>query len=97
MFKTEICELFKIKYPIILGGMLWIGKADLVAAVSEAGGHNGRDEITTMALIPQIVNEVNIPVIAAGGNIKKLKHAGQVVEDIILEAKTVVQSLHRMV
>ena len=37
-FKTEICELFGIQYPIILGGMLWIGKADLVAAVSEAGG-----------------------------------------------------------
>ncbi len=38
MFKTEICEIFGIDYPIILGGMLWIGKADLVAAVSEAGG-----------------------------------------------------------
>ena len=38
MFKTEICDIFNIKYPIILGGMLWVGKADLVAAVSEAGG-----------------------------------------------------------
>jgi enoyl-[acyl-carrier protein] reductase II len=38
MFTTEICELFGIRYPIILGGMLWVGKADLVAAVSEAGG-----------------------------------------------------------
>jgi len=173
MFKTSICDLFNIEYPIILGGMLWVGKADLVAAVSnagglgvlgaggmrideiesefeivknktdkpfgvniplvrpdseemidaaikagakvivtssgnpkkftkmiqeqncrvmhvvanvkfakksqeagvdaiaaegyEAGGHNGRDEITTMALIPQIVEAVNIPVVAAGG------------------------------
>jgi enoyl-[acyl-carrier protein] reductase II len=33
----------------------------------EAGGHNGRDEITTMALIPQVVSAVKIPVIAAGG------------------------------
>lgn len=33
----------------------------------EAGGHNGADEITTMCLIPQIVDAVNIPVIAAGG------------------------------
>jgi enoyl-[acyl-carrier protein] reductase II len=33
----------------------------------EAGGHNGQDEITTMALIPQIVDAVKIPVIAAGG------------------------------
>ncbi len=173
MFKTSICDLFNIKYPIILGGMLWVGKADLVAAVSdagglgvlgaggmtieeiesefkivknktdkpfgvniplvrpdsedminaaikagakvivtssgspakftkmiqdqncrvmhvvanvkfakksedagvdaiaaegyEAGGHNGKDEITTMALIPQIVEAVDIPVVAAGG------------------------------
>ncbi len=33
----------------------------------EAGGHNGRDELTTMVLIPQIVDNVSIPVIAAGG------------------------------
>ena len=38
MFKTEICDILKIEYPIILGGMLWIGKSDLVSAVSEAGG-----------------------------------------------------------
>ncbi len=173
MFKTEICDILGIKYPIILGGMLWIGKSELVAAVSEAGGlgllgaggmpieeiideckkikertekpfginiplvrpdsdeminasmangasvvatssgspkkhtsmiqdkggkvihvvanvtfakksedagvdviaaegyeaggHNGHDEITTMALIPQITNAVDTPVVAAGG------------------------------
>ena len=33
----------------------------------EAGGHNGRDETTTMCLIPAVVEAVNIPVIAAGG------------------------------
>lgn len=33
----------------------------------EAGGHNGRDEMTTMTLIPQVVDSVSIPVIAAGG------------------------------
>jgi len=33
----------------------------------EAGGHNGIDEITTLSLIPQLVNALKIPVIAAGG------------------------------
>ncbi len=33
----------------------------------EAGGHNGIDEITTMCLVPQVVEAVEIPVIAAGG------------------------------
>jgi enoyl-[acyl-carrier protein] reductase II len=39
----------------------------IVAEGFEAGGHNGFEEITTMALIPQVVKAVDIPVIAAGG------------------------------
>jgi enoyl-[acyl-carrier protein] reductase II len=33
----------------------------------EAGGHNGRDEITTLTLIPQVRAAIKIPLIAAGG------------------------------
>ena len=33
----------------------------------EAGGHNGKEEITTMCLIPNVSENINIPVIAAGG------------------------------
>jgi enoyl-[acyl-carrier protein] reductase II len=33
----------------------------------EAGGHNGREELTTLVLVPQCVDAVAIPVIAAGG------------------------------
>jgi len=33
----------------------------------EAGGHNGVDEITTLALIPQLVDALSVPVAAAGG------------------------------
>lgn len=38
MFKTRVTEMLGIKYPIIQGGMLWISRAELVAAVSNAGG-----------------------------------------------------------
>ena len=33
----------------------------------EAGGHNGREETTTLVLVPAVVEAVSIPVIAAGG------------------------------
>jgi len=38
MLKTAICDLFGIKYPIIQGGMAHVATAELVAAVSDAGG-----------------------------------------------------------
>jgi enoyl-[acyl-carrier protein] reductase II len=39
----------------------------IVAEGFEAGGHNGREETTTLCLIPQIKALIDIPVIAAGG------------------------------
>ena len=39
----------------------------IVAEGFEAGGHNGREETTTMVLVPVVVDAVTIPVIAAGG------------------------------
>lgn len=39
----------------------------VVAEGFEAGGHNGREETTTLCLIPSVVGSVSIPVIAAGG------------------------------
>ena len=39
----------------------------IVAEGFEAGGHNGREETTTMVLIPAVCEQVKIPVIAAGG------------------------------
>lgn len=38
VFRTRLCDLLDIKYPIILAGMGQIAGAELVAAVSEAGG-----------------------------------------------------------
>ena len=39
----------------------------VVAEGFEAGGHNGREELTTMALIPQVRRATSLPLIAAGG------------------------------
>ena len=38
MLETRITSLLGIKYPILQGAMLWLSKAELVAAVSNAGG-----------------------------------------------------------
>ncbi|MDO6810203.1 nitronate monooxygenase [Zobellia galactanivorans] len=39
----------------------------IVAEGFEAGGHNGRDETTTLTLIPAVKEKIDIPIIAAGG------------------------------
>mgnify|MGYP001315615296 FL=1 len=39
----------------------------IVAEGFEAGGHNGREETTTMTLIPMVKAEIDLPIIAAGG------------------------------
>ena len=52
MTKNRICELLGIRYPIIQAPMNWVSGADLVAAVSKAGGlgtlgpNSGADSIT---------------------------------------------------
>ena len=38
LMRTRITELFGIRYPIVQGGMQWVGRAELAAAVSNAGG-----------------------------------------------------------
>jgi enoyl-[acyl-carrier protein] reductase II len=39
----------------------------VVAEGFEAGGHNGKEETTTLVLVPAVVDKVSVPVIAAGG------------------------------
>lgn len=57
MLKTKITELLGIEYPIIQGGMQWLSRAELAAAVSNAGGLG----IITVATHPtkeQLVKEI---------------------------------------
>jgi len=46
MFKTRITEMLDIQYPIIQGGMIWLARAELAAAVSSAGGLGMLSSIT---------------------------------------------------
>lgn len=43
------------------------GVVAIVAEGFEAGGHNGREETTTLSLIPQVRKTIDLPLIAAGG------------------------------
>ncbi len=38
MIRTRFTKMFDIEHPIVQGGMMWVGRAELAAAVSEAGG-----------------------------------------------------------
>ncbi len=57
----------------------------VVAEGFEAGGHNGREETTTMVLVPAVVNAVKIPVIAAGG----IATGRQMLAALVMEAEGV--------
>ena len=57
-----ICVVASVALAVMAQGM---GASAVVAEGCESGGHVG--DTTTMALVPQVVDAVNIPVIAAGG------------------------------
>ena len=62
-----------IKVAHVVGSVKFAQKCEeaccdaVVAEGFEAGGHNGREETTTMVLIPMVRDAVKIPLIAAGG------------------------------
>lgn len=70
---TGIFKEAGIRVVHVVGSGKFAAKAEeagcdaVVAEGFEAGGHNGREETTTMVLVPLVSNAVKIPVIAAGG------------------------------
>ena len=66
MWKSHGIKVIPVVASVALAKRMERSGADMIIAEGcEAGGHIG--ELTTMALLPQIVDAVNIPVIAAGG------------------------------
>lgn len=63
----------KIKVVHVVSSVKFAKKAEeagvdaIVAEGFEAGGHNGREETTTLCLIPKVAKEIKVPLIAAGG------------------------------
>ncbi len=67
-FKSAGCKLIHVVSSSKFAIKAQEAGCDAVVAEGfEAGGHNGREETTTLCLIPQVVDAVSIPVIAAGG------------------------------
>ena len=70
---TSVLKQKGITVVHVVSSSKFAGKAEeagcdaVVAEGFEAGGHNGREETTTMVLTPAVVNAVKIPVITAGG------------------------------
>jgi len=70
---TKTLQDAGIKVVHVVASVLFAQKAEaagvdaIVAEGFEAGGHNGRDETTTLCLIPMVRKAVQIPVLAAGG------------------------------
>lgn len=70
---TDFFHQKGIKVAHVVPGVKFALKAQeanvdaVVAEGFEAGGHNGRDETTTLCLIPMVKKEITIPLIAAGG------------------------------
>lgn len=68
MLKEKACTVMHvISNPVLAKKCEDAGVDAIIAEGFEAGGHNGRDELSTLALIPQVLKAVKIPVIAAGG------------------------------
>lgn len=75
MWKKAGCLVIPVIPGVALARRLEGAGADAVTAEgTESGGHVG--EMTTMALVPQVIDAVDVPVIAAGGHCRRTSGCG---------------------
>ena len=68
IFKDNNCTVDNVVCSVIFALKAVECVVDVIVAEGfEAGGHNGREETTTMTLIPLIKRVIKVPLIAAGG------------------------------
>ena len=88
---TSILKKEGIKVIHVVSSSKFAQKAEaagcdaVIAEGFEAGGHNGREETTTLVLVPMVASAVSIPVIAAGG----IATGRQMLANMILGAEAV--------
>jgi len=98
--KTRITELLSIRYPILQGGMMWVGRAPLAAAVSNAGGLGTltaltqpspdalRAEIERCRALTNLPFAVNLTILPAASPPPYRKYAEAIVESGIRIVET---------
>ncbi len=92
MLKTAICDLFGIEYPIVQGGMAYLGTAELVSAVSSAGGLGiiGAGNSEPDWVRQQIRSTRQLTDKPFGVNILLISPFAEQVVDVVLEEKVAV-------
>jgi enoyl-[acyl-carrier protein] reductase II len=87
MFKTQVCSLLDIDYPVIQGGMAWIADGVLVAAVSNAGGLGiiGTGHAPPEAVKKEIEKAMSLTDKAFGINIMLLSPFADKIVDLVME------------
>ncbi len=92
MLKTAICDLFGIEYPIVQGGMAYLGTAELVSAVSNAGGLGiiGAGNSEPDWVRQQIRSTRQLTDKPFGVNILLISPLAEQVVDVVLEEKVAV-------
>ncbi|RZN68312.1 MAG: enoyl-[acyl-carrier-protein] reductase FabK [Candidatus Methanolliviera hydrocarbonicum] len=91
MMRTKICDMLEIRYPIIQGAMGWIATAELVSAVSNAGGLGIISPLTDRGIKEEIKKTKDLTKNPFGVNLPIWSpNAKEIVEEVVKERVSVV-------